>query len=545
MNYRSIKSLCFAALVLATCALMLVPTSQAQTFAEVNPGQLYLAEANWNEQYRADYEIPLGNYTGRSPYMRGTMQPEPPAPVVVPAPEPAPEPPPPPLRTACSDPTWGLIRMTKTMPAEAALGGEFEARLTVAAVACAGNVVVRDVIPAGASFVKSEPTIAVDDHTLVWRIGNLDAGQTVNARIWLRADKEGTLVNCATVTADPRVCASTFVGKATLTIEKTGPATARLGDSVTYNMVVRNTGNAVARNVVVTDPVPEGYSHPSGEPELAAALGDLAPGEAKALTATFKAIQRGKICNVATAKSANAGSVSDNACTVIQQPGLKVTKTGTQAQIIGRKADYQITVQNTGDADLANVSVVDTAPEGTTLVAAPEGNISGNRASWIIPNLPAGKSQSFSATVVGRMAGSLCNSVTASASGLSDSAQACTVWKGVPAVLLEVVDDPDPIQIGETTTYTIKVTNQGFATLHNITIVAVYDEETSPVSASYGTISGKTVDFPAQPTLEPKTVLTYTITIKGEKAGNSNNRVTMKCDEITTPVEETESTTVY
>ena len=33
--------------------------------------------------------------------------------------------------------------------------------------------------------------------------------------------------------------------------------------------------------------------------------------------------------------------------------------------------------------------------------------------------------------------------------GLKDSAQACTVWKGVTGVLLEMVDDPDPIQVGE------------------------------------------------------------------------------------------------
>ena len=34
---------------------------------------------------------------------------------------------------------------------------------------------------------------------------------------------------------------------------------------------------------------------------------------------------------------------------------------------------------------------------------------------------------------------------------------------GISALLLEKADHPDPIEVGETTTYTVKVTNQGTA----------------------------------------------------------------------------------
>ena len=47
-----------------------------------------------------------------------------------------------------------------------------------------------------------------------------------SAKITVKADAEGELVNCATVTAIPRVCVSTLVGKPQLAITKTGPATA-------------------------------------------------------------------------------------------------------------------------------------------------------------------------------------------------------------------------------------------------------------------------------------------------------------------------------
>ena len=101
--------------------------------------------------------------------------------------------------------------MTKTMPAEVALGGEFKSELNYTAQACAANVVVRDTIPANATYVRSEPAATVDGNQLVWKIGNLDAGESRNIQLWLKADKEGTIVNCASVSADPRTCAITRV----------------------------------------------------------------------------------------------------------------------------------------------------------------------------------------------------------------------------------------------------------------------------------------------------------------------------------------------
>ncbi|MCW5556532.1 MAG: DUF11 domain-containing protein [Verrucomicrobiae bacterium] len=168
---------------------------------------------------------------------------------------------------------------------------------------------------------------------VVWKLGDIDANQTVSLKVWLKADKEGNLVNCATVSGDPRACGSTFIGKATLAIEKTGPETAVLGSDVTYNIVVKNTGTAVAKDVVLTDPVPDGLT---GQP-VTLNLGDIAPGQSKPATVTFKANKRGKFCNVAKATSSNAGGSSDDACTTVLVPGLKVEKTGA-GQILGRSA---------------------------------------------------------------------------------------------------------------------------------------------------------------------------------------------------------------
>jgi uncharacterized repeat protein (TIGR01451 family) len=441
--------------------------------------------------------------------------------------------------------------MNKVMPPEAALGSEFQAELHLTAAACAANVVVHDSVPAGASYVRSEPVATVDGDQLVWKLGNMDAGESRNIKITLRADKEGTIVNCASVSADPRTCAATFVGKPALAIQKSGPGTAILNSDVTYNIVVKNTGSAVVRNVVVTDPVPEGFSHASGQKELSFNVGDLAPGQSKQMTVTFKANKRGKICNVATANSSNAPKVSDEACTTIEQMGLKIQKTTDDKQLlIGKQATYGIIVKNTGDTKLTGVVVTDTAATGTTIVSADEASIAGNTATWNIGELAQGDSKNFKVKVVTRTPGDFCDTASVTcAQGLRDSAQACTVWEGVSGVLLEMIDDPDPIPVGDTSKYTIRVTNQGTTkAIETLKIWATIPPELELVPGSVsdgGVVSGRTITWPVVPSVAPRDVVIRTYIAKGVKAGDARSKVDITTASREVPIEKVESTTIY
>ena len=143
--------------------------------------------------------------------------------------------------------------------------------------------------------------------------------------------------------------------------------------------------------------------------------------------------------------------------------------------------------------------------------------------------------------------GSRCNSVgVTSAENLSATAQACTLWRGVPAILLETKDDPDPISVGESVTYTVRVTNQGTADDANVKVVAQFAKEIDPTSASGGgVVNGKTVTFPAVAKLAPKEAVTYTIIAKGVAAGDHRLKVDLTSDMLTEPVTHEESTHEY
>ena len=95
-------------------------------------------------------------------------------------------------------------------------------------------------------------------------------------------------------------------------------------------------------------------------------------------------------------------------------------------------------------------------------MSAAGATINGNVATWNVGTLDKGAEKSFDVVLTSKVPGNYCNSAAVStAQGLKESAQACTDWIGVTGVLVEVVDDPDPIQVDEFTTFTLRVTNQG------------------------------------------------------------------------------------
>ena len=455
--------------------------------------------------------------------------------------------------THSTPPSGGLVSLTKRVPAEAVLGETFCYELTITANQQAGNVVVADAIPEGASFVSADPAAQPDGKGLMWRFAGMQAGETKTIKVCIKAEKEGELASCASVSAVPMTCAVTVVGKPVLAIEKTGPETAQLGDEIVYLVKISNKGSAVAKNVVGTDLFPEGTTHWSGERQLSLKLGDLAPGASTTnIPVRLKTTQRGKICNTATAEASNAPKVSAEACTVIQQPGIKIVKSTTDKElIIGRTATYNIEVTNTGDVTETGVVVTDVAAAGTTITEAVGGSVSGNTATWNVGELKAGEKKSLTVKISTREAGKFCNtaSVTATAGSttLKDSSEACTEWLGVTGILVELTDDPDPIQVGDTSTYTVKVTNQGSTkAIDGMEVKITFPAEIDPVSASNGaTVAGKSITFPVVPSIAPKASVTMTFVGKGLKAGDARIEAAVTTSGRRNPIVEVESTTVY
>jgi uncharacterized repeat protein (TIGR01451 family) len=446
-----------------------------------------------------------------------------------------------------------LVNLGKTGASAVGVGEQIQYELTAIAASEVGDVTVIDVMPAGVSYVSSEPEAARDGNKLVWKFDKMSVGESKTMRVTLKAVREGEIVNCATVSAVPRVCVTTVVGQPKLEIKKTGPETAQFGSDITYTITVQNTGNSVAKDVVVTDVVPDGLSSSTGQKEIRFEVGNLAPGESKAIPVVLHAEKTGKYLNKAFATSSNAGRVEGEApnATAITQSAVKIVKSTQDKNLfINRAATYDIEVSNPGDTDLTGVVVTDTADSRTVIATAEGASVTGDTAKWNLPTLPAGQKKNLTIKIISKVPGRFGDTASVTTDqGLHDSAQDYSEWRGVTGVLVELVDDPDPIQVNEVSTYTIKVTNQGSSVdIRDLNIVVTVPSELEVVPNSIsdsGTLSGSTITWPTTPTVAPKAVVTHTYTAKGVKAGDARTKVAVTTSLRPEPIEKFESTTIY
>ena len=443
-----------------------------------------------------------------------------------------------------------LVRLEKSAPAMVSLNENYDYNYTVIAKDKLKRVVVEEQIPAGTTFVSANPQAEVSGSTVTWTLFNLEKGDNVALQLTVKPTQVADLSSCATIKAFQEACTTTQVGVPELAIVKTTPnEQVLLGAGVPWNITVTNTGNFCAYDVVVTDTLPAGVSHASGDKVLTTQIGTLAPGESRDIAINTEATATGEHCNVAVVESSNAGSAKDDACVVVVEAGLDVVKEGTPMQFVGKKASYTIKVTNTGDVPLTDVVVTDTVPAQNKLLTAPGAQINGNTATWTT-NLGAGETKSFELTVLGLQEGTYCNQVSAASAeyGLSGNDDACTEWRGYPALLIEVIDTEDPLLVGEQTTYVIQITNQGTAQDTNVSLDVALPAELKVVSAAgdtQGTISGNNVSFAAYPVLQAKEIIEFRVVAEAVSEGDARFRAKMESDLLRTPVPEEEATQVY
>ncbi|CAA6678854.1 Unannotated [Lentimonas sp. CC4] len=443
------------------------------------------------------------------------------------------------------------VSLDKSAPATVALNEPFTYNYTVTAKQDLKQVIVKEQIPAGTVYVSSNPEAEVSGSNVTWTLYNLANGVQAPLELVVKPTSATDLSSCATITAIQDACTTTSVGVPELAIVKTTPnEQVLINTGVPWTITVTNTGNFCAYDVVVTDTLPAGISHESGETTLVTEVGTLAPGESREITINTTAVANGQHTNVASATSSNTpGAVTHSDDVKVVEAGLEVTKDGTPMQFVGKRASYKIVAKNTGDVALSDVVVTDTVPAQNKLLSASGAQIDGNTATWTV-SLGAGESKNFDVTVLGLEEGTYCNQVSASSAeyGLSGNDDACTEWRGYPALLIEVIDTEDPLLVGEETTYIIQITNQGTAPDTNVKLDIQIPRELSVVSAAgdtQGTITGNNVNFAAYPSLAAKEIIQFRVVAKALSVGDARFKAQMNSDLLKTPVPEEEATQVY
>ena len=209
---------------------------------------------------------------------------------------------------------------------------------------------------------------------------NLTPGEVTNATgsYTLKQSniKAGSLQNTATVTSQaPSGAPVTNTGNATvmledcpgeILLEKSGPATAQVGEQITYTFTVTNTGDVPLTNVRITDPRLGIFGLPVNPI-------NLAPKQQGTATATYTVTEAdaddAEILNVAFVRARTPDDTEiedddDHRTTVplipeAPDPAIRLVKSGPDSAGVGETVTYTFTVTNTGNTTLRNVSITD------------------------------------------------------------------------------------------------------------------------------------------------------------------------------------------
>ncbi|MDR1192162.1 MAG: DUF11 domain-containing protein [Verrucomicrobiales bacterium] len=445
------------------------------------------------------------------------------------------------------------VRMDKIVPKQALVGKEYNYQFIVTNLRGQDltNVVITDELPASFKIVSSNPKPTTSGNQAKWLLPVLKANEKLVIDVVGSAPATGKISSCGYVSYDDQVCATTDVVQAGLKVKVTAPKTASLCDIIPLVYTVTNIGSIPLDNVIVDGGKTSDLEALDGTRGGHTPVGTLQPGESKQIEIQAKAPKTGNMYTAIRGISNTVVSEEDKVLTVVSASALKVKITGPGEVIQGRSATYNIVVTNSGNGPANQTVVTSPVPAGSQFSVA-SGTAAVGKDDYIVwpaVNIPAGGNVTYSFTVIPTSSPTVNASATAQDNcSQSVSDKAVTNVKGVAAVHLGTIDSPDPIQVGETTVYTITALNQGFAKDTNIKIrceVGELEEIVAVAGDTKGTFDAKTATFSPYPVLEPKQKATWTITVKGLKKGDAVFKAYLKTDQFSVEVLKDEPTTIY
>lgn len=414
------------------------------------------------------------------------------------------------------------------------------------------GIEITETLPVGLKLADavSGATLHVDGQTAKIGIGELAAGESRTIKIGATATQAGAVSGCSAVSYNTNLCLGLNVVSPALTANATLPADVLLCDRIPLKITVTNSGTGTAKNIKVTDTLPEGLLTADGRQELSIDVGSLAAGESRTVEVLLKASKTGSFQTQLEAQADDIAVQAVAAAVVVRQPKLVVSKSGPKNIFVGVPFTYELEIENRGDGIARQAVLTDNLPDSLRVIKVSEGGtIAGGRVTWQIGDLAPGAKKKVTLEVEGNNVGTALNSVT----GQAECADPATVSaetqiSGVPAILLEVVDSPDPVRVGEETTYIITVTNQGSAPSTNVKIVGVLEnnmEFVSAAGASAGKLDGTNINFEPLASLAPGATAKFTVVIKASGSDDVRFKTVLTADQFKRSIEETESTNFY
>ncbi|PWW04829.1 putative repeat protein (TIGR01451 family) [Paenibacillus cellulosilyticus] len=311
-----------------------------------------------------------------------------------------------------SAPNVGVVKTSNVPTAVVGDTISYNIAVTNSGIEPINNVVIVDAIPTGSTFVTNSVTVdgaprpgAAPNAGVA--INTITPGQTVNVAFNLTASSlptPATYSNQASVSFTSGAFSGTAASNTVvvsvyqpiLSIVKTGSSTnATVGDTITYELHVTNTGNLPA-NMTITDPIPQGGAfipnsvlvngvpQPGANPAAGFSIGTVNPGQTVVVSVSYEIVIQtlppsqhlvnqatGSYTYTAPDSRVLTGSVASNTVSIpVSSPDVSVVKsTNAVDAVVGDTITYTILVTNNGISPVNSVVLIDPVPTGTVFVS--------------------------------------------------------------------------------------------------------------------------------------------------------------------------------
>lgn len=277
-------------------------------------------------------------------------------------------------------------------------------------------------------------------------------------------------LNPAATSSSPRPGAAELDGAQTPTLQvlKTAPAEIQVGKPAEFQIVVRNTGQVPAHDVVLRDHVPEGTRLMSAEPPAAEMgggglqwqAGMMAPGEERAFVMRLMPTAEGEIGSVASVSFRAEASVR----TIATKPELLLEIAAPSQVMIDTPVALKIKVSNPGSGEATGVVLFEDVPPQLDHPA-------GKELEFEIGNLQPNESREIELSLDARQAGMVRNVIRVRGDA-SLEAQTEVQFEVVAPQLQVALTGPKRRYLQREAAYTLSVANPGTAPAKEIELVS-------------------------------------------------------------------------